>query len=154
MKKKMTALLLAVLVCLTGNVYSGIDVRAEELGEDIDFSYLLTDDTLVGFAENQARGIYLSDGHSFINEMSATKIGAGGLTNASLRCRVSVTSIVERKTSDGWVRVTSWTQTNENAFSAMISKSLSVGTGYYYRVRSLHYAGTDGSSSCTNALPM
>ncbi len=147
-------MILALLILMTGSFQMEMKANAEELGEDIDFSFLLTEETLVGIVELQPRGLYLADGNSFINEISDTKIGAGGLTNAVQRCTVSVTSIVERKTSDGWVRVTSWTQTNENAFSAMISKSLTVATGYYYRVRSLHYASSDGSSSCTNALPM
>lgn len=154
MKRRMLAMLLALMVCVIGVWGTEISVRAEELGEDIDFSYLLTDSTLVGYMEAQTRGIYLAEGNSFISKMSTTKIGAGGATNAALKCKVSITSIVERQTSTGWARVTSWTQTNENDFSAMISKSLTVGTGYWYRVRSHHYAATDASSSCTSALYM
>ena len=153
MKKRITAIMLALIMVLTE--FSGIDmdVHAEE-GENIDYSYLLTDDALIGYADVMMRGIYLAEGNSIINKMSSNKIGAGGITNASRKCEVSITSIVERQTSTGWARVTSWSQTNEYAFSAAISKSLTVATGYYYRVRSSHYAGTDASSSCTSALKM
>jgi len=154
MRKRVLALLMALALFVTGIWHDSISVNAEELGEDLDFSYLLTDNTLVGYMKAQTKGIYLAEGNSFINEMSSIKIGAGGLTTAALKCRVSVTAIVERQTSTGWARVTSWTQTNENAFTAMVSKSLTVATGYWYRVRSLHYASSDGSSSCTSALWM
>lgn len=140
-----------VLTCFSGN---GISVNAEEMGEDIDFSYLLTDETLVGYATLANRGIYLAEGNSYINKNSSTKIGAGGTTNAAVKCRVGITCVVERQTTTGWARVTSWNQENDSAFMAIISKVLTVGTGYYYRVRSTHYASSDVSSSCTNALRM
>lgn len=154
MKKKLTALLMAAAICISGSLCEMKNVHAEETGEPIDYSYLMTEDALIGYAAMQTKGVYLAEGFSIINEMASNKIGAGGITNAAMRCEVSVTSIVERKTSYGWERVTSWTQTNENAFSAMVSRSLVVGTGYYYRVRSAHYAATDVSSSFTASLWM
>lgn len=154
MKRKINLLFLVVIASLISVCGIKNEVNARELGENIEFSYLLTEDALIGHMGNQTRGIYLAEGDSIINKISSNKIGAGGMTSAAVRCEVSITSIVERQTSTGWARVTSWTQTNENAFSAMISKSLTVGTGYYYRVRSSHYAATDVSSSGTGALWM
>lgn len=154
MKKRLSALILAVLIAFSSVYLEGLQVKAEDAGEDLDFSYLLTEDALVGYAESQTWGVYLMEGYSIINKQSSTKIGAGGTTNAAVKCTVSVTAIVERQTSTGWARVTSWTQTNENALSAGVSKTLTVATGYWYRVRSLHYASTDGSSSCTSSLYM
>lgn len=154
MKRKMTALLLVIMFCICGVYCNDFDVRAEAMGEDIDFSYLLTEDTLIGTSQAQTWGIYLAEGNSFINKISSSKIGAGGNTIASTKCQVSVTSIVERLDDGLWVRVTSWTSTTASGYSALISKSLSVGTGYYYRVRSTHYASTDRSSSCTSSLWM
>lgn len=154
MKQSMLAVLLSVMLLVTGVFCADTNVKAEEAGEDMDYSYLLTDDALIGYAQMQTRGVYLAEGYSIINKISTTKIGAGGVTNAAVKCEVTVTPIVERQTSTGWAFVTCWTQTNENAFSAMVSKSLTVGTGYWYRVRSTHYASTDRSSSCTDALWM
>lgn len=154
MKKNFTAVFTAlaiVLTCFSGN---GLNVKAESIGDDLDFSYLLTDEALVGYTTNVSRGVYLAEGNSIINRISSTKIGAGGTTNAAVKCSVAITSIVERQTSTGWARVASWNQENDYAFIAAISKSLTVGTGYYYRVRSTHYANTDVSTSCTNALRM
>lgn len=152
MKQKVLGVLLAVVLCFTGMWH--MEVQAEDMEEELDYSYLLTDDALIGYGEAVTRGVYYSDGCSIINKISTTKIGAGGATNANVLCKVSVTSIVERQTDTGWARVASWTQTNKSAYSAMISKSLTVATGYWYRVRSVHYAATDTSSSCTSALWM
>lgn len=154
MKQKVLLTLLTLMILVSGIWSEGMYVNAEDLGEDIDYSYLLTDDALIGYAEAQTWGVYLLEGNSIINKQSSTKIGAGGITNAATQCTVSITSIVERQTSTGWARVTSWTQTNESAYSAMISKTLTVATGYWYRVRSSHYASSDVSSSCTSSLYM
>lgn len=155
MKKKILAIFMMIVMCMTSVFFNAFETKAEDNAEDIYFSYLLSDNALIGYAEMQTRGIYLAQGYSMINEIGTSKIGAGGITNAALKCKVSVTAIVERQNAAGsWERVTSWTQTNANAVTAGISKSLIVGTGHWYRVRSLHYAGTDGSSSCTGALWM
>lgn len=154
MKRKMLAMLLAVAICITGIVGMGISIQAEDTGEDIDFSELLTDDTLVGSMTGQTRGVYLSQGNSYISKLSSTKIGVGGDTLAATKCKVSVTSIVERLVDGSWARVTSYTVTTTSGYSAILSKSLTISTGYYYRVRSAHYASSDVSSSCTDALWM
>lgn len=154
MKQRMLAILLTIMICVIGICNTEIDARAEEMGEDIDFSYLLTEDTLVGTAEMQTWGIYLGEGNSFISEISFNKMGVGGNTIAASKCKVSITCIVERLYNGNWVRVTSFTSTTASGYSAVVSKSLTVGTGYYYRVRSSHYAASDVSSSCTSALWM
>ena len=123
------------------------------LGLEIELSEIMTEDALVGYADNQTWGVYFSDGYSIINKISSTKIGAGGVTNANVKCTVKVSAIVERKNSSGnWERVTSWSVTNQNAYSAVASKSIIVPSGYYYRVRCNHYAGSDSASSNTGAL--
>lgn len=149
------ALSLAVMICFTIFGNTGVFVNAEDWGEDISFSELITENTLIGISQMQTRGIYLAEGNSYISKMSTTKIGAGGDTIAATKCKVSVTAIVERSsTGTSWGRVTSWTSTVASGYSASLSKSLVITKGYYYRVRSSHYAGSDGSSSCTSALWM
>lgn len=153
MKKNTFSLLLAIVLCIAGVVNPRIEVKAEVPNEDIELSTIMTDDALIGYSQNQTWGVYYSDGYSIINKISSTKVGAGGATNAKVRCTVKVNAILERKNSSGsWVRVTSWLQTNENAYSAVISKSVTVSSGYYYRVRCYHTAGSDASSSFTDAL--
>lgn len=152
--KKLLSVLLVIMLCVCGIFYNDIEASAEDEGEDLDYSYLLTDDALVGSTEMQTWGIYLAEGNSIINKISSTKIGAGGNTIAASKCKVSITSIVERLVNGSWARVTSWTSTTASGYSATVSKSLTVGTGYYYRVRSHHYAASDASSSCTSSLWM
>lgn len=154
MKQKIVAILLTLIVCVSAVFYSGYEVKAEDAGQDIDFSYLMTDDALIGYAQLQTRGVYLASGNSIINKISSTKIGAGGTTTATVKCKVSVCPIVERLVNGTWGYVTSWTVTNANDYSAMASKSITVGTGYSYRVRCLHYAASDSSSSWTGSLKM
>ena len=154
MKKRMLTMLLMVLTCVTVIWSTGTDAKAEDIGEDISFSELLTENTLVGIAQMQTRGVYLAEGNSYISKISTTKIGAGGDTIAATKCKVSITSIVEKLNGGAWARVTSWTSTTTSGYSASLSKSLTITRGYYYRVRSSHYASTDVSSSCTSALWM
>ena len=153
MKKRILTLFLALMICFGGIINWKVEVHAENTGENIELSEIMTEDALVGHAENQTWGVYFSDGYSIINKISSTKIGAGGVTNANVRCTVKVNAIVERKNASGtWARVTSWSVTNENAYSAMASKSITVPSNYYYRVRSHHYAGSDSATSFTDAL--
>lgn len=153
MNKRILTVLLAVVLSVTGIMSMNLNVRAAAESEDIDMSYIMNDDALIGYSQSQSWGVYYSDGYSIINKISSTKVGAGGATNAAVRCTVRITAILERKNASGsWERVTSWSQTNQNALCAMISKSVIVSSGYYYRVRSNHYAATDSSSSCTDAL--
>lgn len=153
MSKKMLSMFLAVMICIVGMTQWEVKASEEIECEDIDMSSLMTEGALTGYIENQTWGVYLASGTSTINKISASKVGAGGTTNAAKKCNVSITSILEQKNSSGsWVRVISWTQDNTNAFYAGISKSVTVPSGYYYRVRSYHYAGSDTASSHTNAL--
>lgn len=157
MRKKIIALLFAFLFLVTGIVVGDAKAYAEESiqsAQDVELSEIWTEDALVGYAVLQTKGVYLMDGVSIINDAGNNKIGCGGSTTAAIRCKVSVTAIVERKVNGTWSHVTSWTVTNTNAYSATASKLLSVGSGYYYRVRCLHYAGTDASSSCTDSMWM
>ena len=154
MRKKLLALFLVALFCITGFNAGDAKVYAEEVEQDVALSEIWTEDALIGYAEPQTRGVYLARGFSIINDAGGGKIGCGGITEAAVRCKVSVTAIVERKVGSSWARVTSWTSTNTNALSASVSKTLSVASGYYYRVRSTHYASSDVSSSYTSGLWM
>lgn len=157
MKKRIVSLIIALLMTFVGVSSMEMIVLAEETdsaAEDIDFSYFTDVNSLVGYMDMQTRGVYLASGNSYISKISSYQIGASGITNAAIKCEVSVSVIVEKYNleRDSWGFVTSWKQTNANAFTAAISKSLIVDSGYFYRVRCLHSASSDSSSSYTNAL--
>jgi hypothetical protein len=159
MRKKINSIIIVIGMCMTLFMSYDTSVKAQEkekttgTEENIDYSYFTENNALYGYA-NVPRGVYLLSGDSVISKINSYTIGVAGKTNAALKCDVSVTTIVERYNleTDRWGFITSWTASKENAFSAAISKSLVIDSGYYYRVRSLHYAGTDSSSSYTNAL--
>lgn len=154
MRKRFTALFLAVLFVVTGVFVGQQQAFAQESVEDVAISDIMTEDALIGFAQLINRGVYLEQGISIINDAGGGKIGCGGITEAAVKCKVSVNCVVEKKVNGSWSRVTSWTSTNTYAYSASVSKYLSVGSGYYYRVRCTHSAGTDTSNSYTSALWM
>lgn len=157
MRKRIIALLFAFVFAITGIIAGEGKVYAEESVQsvqDVELSEIWTKDALVGYAVSQTRGVYLLNGISIINDAGNNKIGCGGVTNAAIKCKVSVAVIVEKKVNSSWARVTSWTVTNASAYNVTASKTLSVGSGYYYRVRCTHYAATDASSSYTSALWM
>lgn len=154
MKKRLFALFLTLMFCITGIGADDSKAYAKEVVQDVEISEIWMEDALLGYAQSQTRGVYLAQGVSIINNAGGGKIGCGGITEAAVKCKVSVTAIVERKVGSNWVRVTSWTATNASAYTASVSKTLSVASGYYYRVRSTHYAGSDTSSSYTSGLWM
>lgn len=157
MKKKIVLILLAFVLVSVGIQGPKATVNASEgviEEEDVAYETLLTEGALIGESQMQTRGYYLISGRSVINKQATNKIGAGGITNASTNCKVSVTAIVERLVSGKWVVVTSWTVTKASDHTVMASKILTVGTGYSYRVRCLHSAASDASSSWTSALSM
>lgn len=154
MKKKLTMILLALVLCTTSLFTANMKANAEEIEEEVTYESLMTEDALIGNMQSQTRGVYLSSGTSIINDAGGGKIGAGGSTTAAKKCKVSVNVVVERKVGTSWVRVTSWTATNTNALVVSTGKTISVASGYYYRVRCVHSASTDTSSSCTSSLWM
>lgn len=154
MKKKLTMVLLAFVLCTTSLFIVDMKANAQGTEEDVAYESLLTEDALIGNMQSQTWGVYLSSGTSIINDAGGGKIGAGGKTSAATYCKVSVNVVVERKVGSSWVRVTSWTATNSNALLVTTGKTISVASGYYYRVRCVHSASTDTSSSCTSSLWM
>ena len=154
MKKKLTMILLTFVLCATSFFTVDMKANAKEMEEEVTYESLLTEDALIGNMQSQTWGVYLVDGTSVINDAGGGKIGAGGATTAASKCKVSVNVVVERKVGSSWSRVTSWTATNTNALFVTTGKTISVASGYYYRVRCTHYAASDTSSSFTDALRM
>ena len=107
----------------------------------------------IGYITVQPRGVYLQSGFSKISKPGDGKITAGGNTSAQkVVSEVSINVNVERKVNGDWEHYTSWTSTKKNAIAVTSYKTLTVPKGYYYRVRSAHYANSDVSSSATGGL--
>lgn len=150
MKKKIVLILSVLTLSMINFNSNPITTYAQTESEN--YSYLLTGDSIIGQTEPNQRGIYLSYGTSVIRDAGTGKIVAGGITNGAVKCDLTVNVIVERLVGGNWLRVTSWTASEDYAWTVGSSKTLSVGRGYYYRVRCLHSAHTDASSSMTSSL--
>lgn len=152
MRKKVLVLISALAIGLSGTYTASMESNAQENLSEQNYSYLLTEDALIGEMNAQTRGVYLMSGTSIIRDGGTGKIIAGGITTASQPCKVTLNVIVERLVGSTWSRVTSWVASDSKDWSVMSSKTLSVGRGYYYRVRCLHSANSDASSSMTGGF--
>jgi hypothetical protein len=121
----------------------------------IDGSYLIKDEESIGATTPVTRGEDLMTGYSKVRRLGAGEIYAGGTTIAShVVDQIGVAVIVERAKEEdtSWSFYDSWQKFNENMDRVASSKRLQVEGGYYYRVRCVHVAGVDSSSSFTNGV--
>lgn len=145
------------LVCVMAMFLSvfGINVRASETLTMVDGSYLTYEEESVGETVSSTRGVYLQAGTSKVSKAATGVINAGGITTASQTVnQVGITVIVERlrKGTSSWTYYKTWDVIKSNASIASSSKRLTVSGGYYYRVRSTHWANSDVSSSFTSGI--
>lgn len=152
MKKRVFSSICAMLLIAGMLCVPGKEVRAEG-STVVDGSELTMDEQSFGDSASKTRGIYYQSGDSTIEKAGKGLIGAGGSTAANMSvANISVNVIVERLSGNSWARVTSWSAAKSNTSYVSTSKTISVGTGSYYRTRSIHYANTDTSSSYTNGI--
>ena len=86
MKKRFTALFLAVLFLVTGVVAGDHQAFAQESVENVTISDIWTEDTLIGYAQLINRGVYLAEGVSIINDAGGGKIAGAGHALAHGHC--------------------------------------------------------------------
>ena len=145
------------LVCVIALLLSvfGMNVRAAEQKVMVDGSYLTQDEESIGEAVLIMRGDYLQAGTSKVSKASSTAINAGGTTTSKRTVsEIGITCTVERLKvgTSTWSYYKTWTAEKTSASSVSTSKNLTVPKGYYYRVRSIHWANSDASSSFTNGI--
>lgn len=152
-KRKILSFVMALMmVCaLFGGVKT--EVKASDNMECVDGSYLTHDDSSEVTVGSMTRGIYLKSGSSNITRAGTGKIAAGGNTVGQKSVsKITVVVKVQRYVNGNWNSYTSWTTTNYNSSYVSSSKTLSVPTGYYYRVCCTHYANSDVSDSYTDGI--
>ncbi len=162
-KKRRTSAIVTLMLIISLSVVTAIDTKAAEETKVksteevpmIDGSYLIKDEESIGATTPMARGEDLMTGYSKVRRLGAGEIYAGGTTIAShVVDQVGVGVIVERaKEGDtSWEFYDTWQKFNDNTDRVSSSKRLKVEGNYYYRVRCLHSAGVDMSSSFTNGI--
>ena len=131
------------------------DTQAASSVKVIDGSQLIKDAESIGYNQKVARGEDLLTGYSKIVRMGPGQIYAGGTTIAErVVDRVGIGVMIERAKEEDtkWSFYDSWQKFNENADRASSKKYLDVEGDYYYRVRCIHSAGEDMSSSFTDGV--
>lgn len=131
------------------------DTQAASSVKVIDGSKLTTDAESIGYNQKVARGEDLLTGYSKIVRMGPGQIYAGGTTIAEREVeRIGVEVMIERAKEEDteWSFYDSWNKFLENADRVSSKKYLDVEGDYYYRVRCIHSAGQDMSSSFTNGV--
>ena len=149
--KSFSCVMLLVLLMLS----MGLEVHAREDVKQIDGSYLTDEDESIGYATPITRGddlmagdskcVRLANGNHYVGE---TALAAHPVD------RIGIAVIVERAKEEDteWETYDSWIVRKENEEWLSSTKELNVEGGYYYRVRCIHSAGNDMSSSFTNGL--
>lgn len=153
MSRKFVSVVCAVTL-LAGLSVTGLRTEASDVPA-IDGSKLTYETESTGTALQTTRGLDLQFGYSKIVNGGPGKVHAGGSTLAAREVEtVKIAVMVERaKWEDTeWEFVDGWQKENKNFDSVSTSKTLSVEGDYYYRVRSIHSAGNDMSSSVTNGI--
>lgn len=131
------------------------DAQAASSVKVIDGSKLTQDAESTGYNQKVARGEDLLTGYSKVVRMGPGEIYAGGTTIAShVVPEVGVGVIIERAKEEDtkWSFYDSWNKFKENTDRVASAEYLDVDGDYYYRVRSVHSAGEDMSSSFTDGV--
>lgn len=157
MRKKILSLCCGLLL-MAGSVmaFTG-EVQAEEgkLRPMIDGSYLIQEDESVGYDTTITKGADLLTGYSKAVSLGPGLFYAGGSTIASrVVDRVGIAVIVERaqEGAEEWDFYDTWQKFNENIDKVSANRQLKVEGDYYYRVRCIHSANDDMSSSFTDGV--
>ncbi len=155
MRKKIQSVSCAVILLLSMLLISGNNVQAASDVPMLDGSYLTHDEEAIGYAIGITRGADLLTGYSKCVVRGPGEIYAGGTTIATRTVdSVQIVVIVERarKGETSWTYYANWDKTNHNTDRVGANRSLNVEGGYYYRVRCIHAANDNVSSSFTDGV--
>lgn len=131
------------------------DTQAASSVKVIDGSKLTTDAESTGYNQKVARGEDFLTGYSKIVRMGPGEIYAGGTTIAVHNVeRIGIGVVIERAKEEDteWSFYDTWQKFNENTDRVSSKKYLDVEGDYYYRVKCVHSAGEDISSSFTDGV--
>ena len=144
MKKNILSVLCVFTIFCSLFMCSFTEVNASNELIKVDGSYLTMDETSSGSTEDSlTKGKHLMTGDCSITKAGKNKIYVYAATTANHYVDfVSVIIYVERyNTETGkWGQIDAWAEDCKNDFVASTAKTLTVDTGYYYRVRADHFA--------------
>ena len=155
MKRKILSLCCALLLMAGLFGVSLNEAKAEEERPMIDGSYLIHEEESVGYDTKVTRGVDLLAGYSKVVRLGPGVLYAGGSTIAAhVVDEVGIGVMVERaqEGDEQWQYYDSWQKFNQNIDKVSDNRRLEVEGGYYYRVRCIHSANSDMSSSFTDGV--
>lgn len=144
-----------ILILMLSMLSTSFEAHAREDMKQIDGSYLTNEDESTGYAMPITRGDDLVAGYSKCVRLTNGNLYVGGTTLAAHpveRIGIGVTVERAKEEDDIWTGYDSWIVYEENEEWLSFGKELEVESGYYYRVKCVHSAGNDMSSSFTNGL--
>ena len=154
MKKRILSALCVALLFFCIPFFTAVPAQSDD-EHVLDGSKLTREEESIGTDTKITKGVDLLTVYSKIVRLGPGKIYAGGTTIAAHTVeKVKIGVIVERaKEGDtSWGTYDGWQKENNNTDRVGANRMLEVEGGYYYRVRCIHSANDDMSSSFTNGV--
>ena len=140
-------------VLLAVSVFVLSPVRVEAMGNNIkEGSVVISEEMSEGYALHSTKGVYLQSGLSRISKAGAGKVTVTGITFAQQKVdEVTVNVELQYMDKGNWRTYKMWTKTAKDDISVEFVETLDVDPGIY-KVKSIHSANGDVSSSFTDGL--
>lgn len=154
MKKRILSALCVALLFFSIPFFTAVPAQAAD-SPVLDGSMLTQDKESIGTDTKITKGVDLLAGYSKVVRMGPGKIYAGGTTIAAHEVEKVMISVIVERAQEGdtsWSTYDAWQKVNYNTDRAGANRMLEVEGGYYYRVRCIHSANDDVSSSFTNGV--
>lgn len=154
-RKKILSMCCTFMLTISMLLLSAYNAKAATDDIILDGSYLTHEEESIGYDTKITRGEHLLVGYSKCVKQGPGKIYAGGTTIATHTVdSIQIAVIVERaKENDtAWEYYDSWQKENFDTDRVGSNRLLEVEGGYYYRVRCVHVAHSDVSSSFTDGV--
>ena len=135
--------------------FSAGQVKAAVDEPILDGSLLTYENESIGYDTKITRGEDLLTGYSKIVRLGPGKIYAGGTTIAAHEVETIKIGVIVERAQEGdtsWGTYEGWQKENSNTDRVGANRTLEVEGGYYYRVRCIHSANDDVSSSFTDGV--
>ena len=100
-------------------------------------------------------GTYYATGHAGISKQSSKSVYVTATTDCYEKCDAVEAEVnLQRLENNTWYYVTSRNKTGKNKSSITVSDTISVKSGYYYRVISFHSATKNGKTETGSATSL
>lgn len=121
----------------------------------VDGSYLTEEEESSVIIYPMMRGVYLSQGTGTITSSGNQTVSCYGSTTANTvvsKVYVGISLQYYNTSTETWVTVATASDTEYDAYYAYISKTYTVTGGYYYRVKTQHWAASDYATGITSGI--